>query len=49
MWVYVMPDLPIGPYLLELSKEGFSKYVQSGIVLQVASNPVIGVTLKVGS
>ena len=30
-------------------KEGFSKYVQTGIVLQVASNPAIDVALKVGT
>src|SRR5579864_2212548 len=36
---YVLPDLPIGPYTLEIAKEGFNKYRQSGIVLQVASSP----------
>src|SRR5689334_6710970 len=36
---YVLPNLPIGPYSLEVSKEGFSKYAQTGIVLQVDSNP----------
>ena len=46
---YVLPSLPIGPYQLEVSKEGFSKYLQSGIVLQVSTNPSIDVTLKVGS
>jgi hypothetical protein len=46
---YVLTDLPIGPYQLEVTKEGFSKYVQSGIVLQVASNPTVEVVLKVGS
>jgi hypothetical protein len=46
---YVLPNLPIGPYLLEVTKGGFSKYVQSGIVLQVASNPTIDVALKVGA
>jgi len=30
---YVLPDLPVGPYQLEVTKEGFSKYVQTGIVL----------------
>ena len=35
--------------MLEVSKEGFNKYVQSGIVLQVNSNPAIDVVLKVGS
>ena len=35
---YVLANLPIGPYQLEVSKEGFARYVQSGIALQVASN-----------
>ena len=46
---FVLTNLPVGPYTLEVSKEGFSKYVQSGIVLQVGSNPNIDVALKVGS
>jgi len=46
---YVLPNLPIGPYVLEITKDGFSKYVQSGIVLQVASNPTLDASLKVGS
>ena len=46
---YVLTSLAIGPYRLEVSKEGFSKYVQSGIVLQIASNPTIEVSLRVGS
>lgn len=46
---YVLANLPIGPYLLEVTKEGFTKYVQSGIVLQVDSNPTLDVAMKVGS
>src|SRR5579871_1026541 len=46
---YVLPNLPIGPYLLEVTKEGFTRYVQTGIVLQVDSNPTIQVALKVGA
>jgi len=46
--VYVLPNLAIGPYRVEVSKPGFSTYVQSGVVLQVATNQTIGVTLKVG-
>ena len=34
---FILPDLSIGPYKLEISKAGFAKYVQSGIVLQVDS------------
>lgn len=47
--MYVITNLPIGPYQLEISKEGFSKYVQSGIVLQVDANPTVDANLKVGS
>jgi hypothetical protein len=46
---YVLTNLPIGPYMLEVSKEGFSKYVQSGIVLQVDSNPTIDAAMKIGT
>ena len=46
---FVLTSLPIGPYMVEFSKEGFSKYVQSGIVLQVDASPVIEAVLKVGS
>src|SRR4051812_11595874 len=33
---YVLANLPIGPYRMEVSKSGFSTFVQTGIVLQVA-------------
>ena len=46
---YVLTNLPVGPYTLEIRKEGFNKYVQSGIVLQVNTNPTLDATLKVGS
>jgi hypothetical protein len=46
---YVLPSLPIGPYRLEVSKQGFAKYVQNGIVLQVASNPTIDAKLQIGA
>jgi hypothetical protein len=45
---YVLPNLPIGPYRLEASRAGFRTYVQTGIVLQVGTNPVILVVLGVG-
>jgi hypothetical protein len=47
--VYVLANLAIGPYQLEVSKQGFTKYLQSGIVLQVGSNPTVDVTMKVGA
>jgi hypothetical protein len=46
---YVLPNLPVGPYLLEVAKEGFAKYAQRGIVLQVDTNPTIDVVLQVGA
>ena len=46
---YVIPDLSVGPYRLQVSKEGFTTYVQNGIVLQVSSNPVLNATLNVGA
>lgn len=46
---YVLTNLPLGPYSIEVSKEGFSTEVQTGIVLQVSSDPAIPVALKVGA
>src|SRR5207253_7669164 len=45
---YVLPNLPLGPYKLEASLPGFRTFVQTGIVLQVNSNPVVNITLQVG-
>src|SRR5947208_5077640 len=45
---YVLPNLPVGPYRLEASLPGFRKFAQTGIVLQVGSNPVINISLQVG-
>jgi len=46
---WVMPNLPIGPYRLEVALQGFRTYVQTGIVLQVGATPTINATLGVGS
>jgi hypothetical protein len=45
---YVLPNLPIGPYRLEATLPGFRTYAQTGIILQVNSNPSINVVLEVG-
>jgi len=45
---YALPNLPVGPYRLEASAAGFRTYLQTGIVLQVADNPVINPTLDLG-
>ena len=45
---YVLSNLPLGPYKLNASLPGFRSFVQTGIVLQVNSNPAINVVLQVG-
>ena len=45
---YVLTNLALGPYRLEASLPGFSTFAQTGIVLQVASNPTVNITLEVG-
>ena len=42
-------SLPVGPYLVRVSKEGFSKYEQGGIVLTVGQEATLPITLAVGS
>src|SRR5213596_1556602 len=46
---WVMPNLPIGPYRLEMSLQGFRTYVQTGIVLQVNDNPVFNASMPLGT
>jgi len=45
---YILANLAIGPYRLEASLPGFRTFVQTGIVLQVNSNPGINPILEVG-
>lgn len=45
---YTLPNLPIGPYRLDVTLPGFKSYAQTGIVLPVNSSPVINVTLELG-
>jgi hypothetical protein len=46
---FAFPNLPVGPYQLKVGLQGFTTFVQDGIVLQVNSNPVVNVTLPVGA
>jgi len=46
---YSLPNLPIGPYQLEVSSQGFKNYVQTGITLQVANDVQLNVTMQLGS
>jgi hypothetical protein len=45
---YALPNLPLGSHRLEAGLAGFRTYVQTGIVLQVNSSPVINPVLEVG-
>src|SRR6188474_3915838 len=45
---WTMPNVPIGPYRLEMSLQGFKTFVQTGVVLQVNANPVLNAVLAVG-
>src|SRR5687767_8712956 len=42
---YLIPGLPVGPYRLEFVLSGFRTYAQTGIVLQVNTNPTVNATL----
>ena len=46
---YLLPSLPVGRYQMTITKDNFKAFVQSGIVLQVDSNPAIDATLQLGS
>ena len=47
--VYSLPSLPLGPYRMEVKKDGFTTYLQSGIVLLVDTAPTIDPVLTVGA
>ena len=45
---YVLPNLAVGPYKLEVTLPGFRSFAQTGIVLQVNSSAVVNALLEVG-
>lgn len=45
---YVAPDLPLGPYMVEVHAPGFKAYVAKNVVLQVGTNPSISARLETG-
>jgi carboxypeptidase family protein len=45
---FILPNLPVGPYRIEVALPGFRTYIQTGIVLQVNGNPTINAVLEVG-
>ncbi|MGD0870062.1 MAG: carboxypeptidase regulatory-like domain-containing protein [Bryobacteraceae bacterium] len=46
---FALQELPPGAYRLEVTSPGFKTYVQTGIVLQVGSNPGINVRMQIGA
>jgi len=46
---FILPNLPLGPYRLEATKSGFRSFVQTGLVLQVGTNPDIPIRLALGN
>ena len=46
---FVLPNLPLGTYRVEISKEGFATAINGGIQLEVGSDPAVNVTLKIGA
>jgi hypothetical protein len=46
---YVLVELPIGHYHLEVQAKGFQKYLQQGISLGVNQTAAVGIHLKLGS
>ena len=45
---YIVQNLPVGPYRFEAELQGFRKFVQTGIVLEVNANPTLNLTLQLG-
>ena len=46
---YTIPNLPVGPYRLEVKAQGFKDYVQTGLVLQANNNIQVNAAMQVGS
>src|SRR6202142_2357413 len=46
---YVLVELPIGHYQLEVQAKGFQKYLQQGISLDVNETETVGIHLTLGS
>ena len=47
--LFSFPGIPIGPYRLDVSLQGFRSSIQTGIVLQVNSNPNVPIVLELGT
>src|SRR5690242_4477840 len=45
---YVLPNLPVGPYRLEVTGAGFERYINTGIILEVGNQVTVNVSLRLG-
>ena len=46
---FILPNLPVGPYVVKVSAPGFQSYSRTGIVLQVSNDLEIDVPLSLGA
>jgi hypothetical protein len=46
---YTLPNLPVGPYRLEVRAPGFKDYIQNGLDLVANNNIQVNVAMQVGS
>lgn len=46
---YTLPNLPVGPYRLEVKSAGFKDYIRDGIELVVNNNIQVNVVMQVGA
>ena len=46
---FTFPNLPVGPYRLDVNATGFKGYTQTGLVLQVGNSVTVDVTMQVGN
>src|SRR5438093_453676 len=46
---YVLPNLPVGAYTLDVKLQGFTTYEQKGITLSVGASPAVNITLQIGA
>ena len=45
---YVLTNLPVGPYYVDASLQGFRTGRLTGLVLEVSANPTVNLTLELG-
>ena len=46
---FTFPNLPVGPYRMDVSASGFKGYTQTGIILQVGNSVTVDIAMQVGN